>query len=71
MKMFPATMFNIKIKLSAATLKPKSSCLFRSCGEVNGSGNITDEKNNSVGLRTAMNKVFIDKFPKLKIVMAV
>src|SRR3990167_928096 len=50
-KIFPAIMFDAKIKLITATAAPNNSCLFFDDGDVIGSGSITIEKKTTVGLR--------------------
>ncbi len=63
-KIFPATMFDVKIKLSTATIALNNSCLLLDDGDVIGSGSITIEKKIMVGLRSATGRVFNEK-PKV------
>lgn len=68
-KMFPATMFEAKMKFRIATTAPNISCLFLSEGDVNGSGSITMEKKITVGLSRVIERVFNErpKVTKVKI----
>ena len=56
-------MFEAKIKLRTATAIPNIICLFRSDGEVNGSGSITIEKKITVGLSSITGRV-LNELPK-------